>query len=74
MQIFEVRYARSGDVAIAYQVIGSDEGANGTDIVFVRGMSSDLLSTWDVWVREEVHEAAQLAIASFIGWTVFAVD
>ena len=48
VQVPEINYARSGDVAIAYQVIiGSGEGATGTDIVFVRGMSSDLLSTWD---------------------------
>jgi class 3 adenylate cyclase len=39
----EVSYARSGDVAIAYQVVG--EGS--TDIVFVRGIAGDLLSTWD---------------------------
>lgn len=39
----EVRYARSGEVAIAYQVIG--EG--GMDVVFVRHMSGDLLSTWE---------------------------
>lgn len=47
VQIPEVHYARSGDVAVAYQVIGSEDAASGTDIVFVRGMSSDLLSTWD---------------------------
>ncbi|MGH2446550.1 MAG: alpha/beta fold hydrolase [Candidatus Limnocylindria bacterium] len=45
MRLPDVQYARSGDVAIAYQVIGS--GGTGTDIVFVRGMSSDLLSTWE---------------------------
>ena len=39
----EVSYARSGDVAIAYQVIGN--GA--LDLVFVRGVTGDLLSTWD---------------------------
>jgi class 3 adenylate cyclase len=39
----DVSYARSGDVAIAYQVVG--EGP--TDIVFVRGITGDLLSTWD---------------------------
>lgn len=39
----EVRYARSGEIAIAYQVVG--EG--GTDIVFIRHMSGDLLSTWE---------------------------
>ena len=40
----EVSYARSGDVAIAYQVV---EGAGSPDIVFVRGVAGDLLSTWD---------------------------
>src|SRR6478609_1307322 len=39
----DVSYARSGDVAIAYQVVG--EGP--IDIVFVRGIAGDLLSTWD---------------------------
>jgi len=39
----DVSYARSGDVAIAYQVIG--EGP--PDIVFVRGITGDLLSTWE---------------------------
>jgi class 3 adenylate cyclase len=39
----EVKYARSGDVAIAYQVVG--DGA--PDFVFVRGIAGDLLSTWD---------------------------
>ena len=39
----DVSYARSGDVSIAYQVVCS--GA--VDIVFVRGIAGDLLSTWD---------------------------
>lgn len=43
MQLPEVRYARSGEVAIAYQTVG--EG--GSDVVFVRHMSGDLLSTWE---------------------------
>ena len=43
MNLPEVHYARSGDIAIAYQVVG--EG--GTDVVFVRHMSGDLLSTWE---------------------------
>ena len=43
MQPPDVSYARSGDVAIAYQVVGS-----GTpDLVFVRGITGDLLSTWE---------------------------
>jgi class 3 adenylate cyclase len=39
----DVNYARSGEVAIAYQVVG--EGP--TDVVFVRGITGDLLSTWE---------------------------
>jgi class 3 adenylate cyclase len=39
----DVSYARSGDVAIAYQVVGAGD----TDLVFVRGITGDLLSTWD---------------------------
>ena len=39
----DVKYARSGDVAIAYQVVG--EGP--VDIVFIRGITGDLLSTWE---------------------------
>ena len=42
MGIPDVSYARSGDVAIAYQVIGDGS----PDIVFVRGTAGDLLSTW----------------------------
>ena len=43
MQPPEVSYARSGDVAIAYQVVGGGS----PDIVFVRGITGDLLSTWE---------------------------
>jgi class 3 adenylate cyclase len=39
----EVSYARSGEVAIAYQIVGRGP----PDIVFVRGLAGDLLSTWD---------------------------
>jgi class 3 adenylate cyclase len=39
----DVQYARSGDVAIAYQVVG--EGP--VDLVYARGMSGDLLSSWE---------------------------
>ena len=43
MDIPDVHYARSGDVAIAYQVVGSGP----PDLVFVRAYASDLLSTWE---------------------------
>src|SRR5947208_6664634 len=43
VKVPEVHYARSGEVAVAYQVVG--EGP--TDIVFVRGITGDLLSTWE---------------------------
>ena len=39
----DVSYARSGAVAIAYQVVGSGP----IDLVFVRGITGDLLSTWE---------------------------
>ena len=39
----DVSYARSGDVAIAFQVVG----AGPTDVLFVRGITGDLLSTWE---------------------------
>jgi class 3 adenylate cyclase len=44
VEIPDVNYARSGDVAIAYQVVG--EGP--TDVVFVRGTLADLLAGWDM--------------------------
>jgi len=40
----DVSYARSGDVAIAYQVVGDGP----TDVVFVRGTLADLLAGWDM--------------------------
>src|SRR5438128_10146998 len=43
MEIPDVRYARSGDVAIAYQVLGDGP----VDFVWFRGMAGDLLSSWD---------------------------
>ena len=43
VELPEVRYARSGDVAIAYQLVGDGP----PDIVFVRGITGDLLSTWE---------------------------
>jgi class 3 adenylate cyclase len=43
VDIPDIRYARSGDVAIAYQVVGTGP----TNLVFVRAYASDLLSTWE---------------------------
>jgi class 3 adenylate cyclase/alpha-beta hydrolase superfamily lysophospholipase len=43
VEIPDVQYARSGDVAIAYQTFG--EGP--VDLVFVRGFAGDLLSVWE---------------------------
>jgi pimeloyl-ACP methyl ester carboxylesterase len=43
MALPDVNYARSGDTAIAYQVIGGGR----PDIVFARGVTGDLVSTWD---------------------------
>jgi class 3 adenylate cyclase len=40
---FDVRYARSGGVAIAYQVVGEGE----TDLVFVPGYVSNLVYGWE---------------------------
>jgi class 3 adenylate cyclase len=39
----DVSYARSGDIAIAYQIVGTGS----PDIIFVRGITGDLLSTWE---------------------------
>src|SRR6059036_209524 len=39
----DVEYARSGEVAIAYQVFG--EGP--VDLVFARGFAGDLMTTWE---------------------------
>lgn len=43
MEVPEIRYARSGDVSVAYQSFGSGE----IDLVVVRGSLSDLSSVWD---------------------------
>jgi class 3 adenylate cyclase len=39
----DIQYTRSGDVAIAYQVLGDGP----VDVIWFRGMAGDLLSTWD---------------------------
>jgi class 3 adenylate cyclase len=43
MEVPDIQYTRSGDVAIAYQVLGDGP----VDVVWFRGMAGDLLSTWD---------------------------
>src|SRR2546423_14277090 len=43
MQPHEVSYARSGEIAVAYQLVGTGP----PDLVFVRGIAGDLLSTWE---------------------------
>jgi len=43
MDVPEVRYARSGEVAIAYQVFG----AGPVDLVFTRGLVGDILTSWE---------------------------
>jgi class 3 adenylate cyclase len=43
MGIPEVRYARSGEVAIAYQIFGGGP----IDLLFTRGFAGDLLTSWE---------------------------
>jgi class 3 adenylate cyclase/pimeloyl-ACP methyl ester carboxylesterase len=43
MEVPDIQYTRSGDVAVAYQVVGDGP----VDVVWFRGMAGDLLSTWD---------------------------
>ncbi len=43
MRDADVQYARSGEVAIAYQVVGDGP----VDIVFARGFAGELLSMWE---------------------------
>ena len=43
MQMPDLEYARSGEVAIAYQVVGDAE----QDIVWIRGAINDMVSSWE---------------------------
>jgi hypothetical protein len=43
VQTPDVSYARSGEVAIAYQTVGSGS----VDVLFARGFAGDLLSVWE---------------------------
>src|SRR5438067_3416058 len=63
MDVPDIQYTRSGDVAIAYQVLG--EGP--VDVVWFRGMAGDLLSTWDqpLIVRHAVGLAAFSRVLGF---------
>jgi hypothetical protein len=56
VEVPDIQYARSGDVAVAYQVVGDGP----VDVVWFRGMAGDLLSTWDqsLIVRHAIGLAA----------------
>ena len=43
MDVPDVKYARSGNVAIAYQVVGDGP----VDMVFIRGTLAELLTAWE---------------------------
>jgi class 3 adenylate cyclase len=59
----DVQYARSGDVAIAYQTVG--EGP--ADLVFVRGFAGDLLSAWEQpMLTRFIEELASFARVTLI--------
>ena len=57
----EIRYARSGDVALAYQVTGDGP----IDLVFVPGWISNIELAWELHGQEvtgmAVHVAARVA-------------
>ena len=54
----EIRYARNGDVSIAYQVVGDGP----LDLVFVPGFVSHLGVTWeDAWLRQPLERLASFS-------------
>jgi pimeloyl-ACP methyl ester carboxylesterase len=54
----DVRYARSGEVSIAYATVG--EGP--VDVVFVRGFAGDLISAWEQpLLRRFIEDVAEFA-------------
>jgi len=59
----DIQYTRSGDVAIAYQVVGDSPA----DIVWFRGMAGDLMSTWDqpLLLRHAVDLSAYARVLMF---------
>ena len=58
-----VEYARSGEVAIAYQVFGKGP----VDLVFARGFAGDLLTTWEQPLTVSVSH-----LRSRRAWTTYA--
>ncbi len=63
IQVPEVRYARSGDVNIAYQIVGKGE----IDLVFVMGWVSHLDWFW----KEPSFAAFLMSLASFARLIIF---
>ena len=63
MDVPDVRYARSGNVAIAYQVVGDGP----LDLVFIRGTLAELLTAWEqpLWVRHVEGLAASSRVIMF---------
>jgi class 3 adenylate cyclase len=59
----DVKYARSGNVAIAYQVVGTGP----IDMVFIRGTLAELLTAWEqpLWVRQIERFAAFSRVIMF---------
>jgi pimeloyl-ACP methyl ester carboxylesterase len=59
----DVKYARSGNVAIAYQVVGTGP----LDLVFIRGTLAELLTAWEqpLWVRQVEGFAASSRVIMF---------
>jgi class 3 adenylate cyclase len=63
MDVPDVKYARSGNVAIAYQVVGRGP----LDLVFIRGTLAELLTAWEqpLWVRQIEGFAASARVIMF---------
>src|SRR5512132_521416 len=63
MEVPDVKYARSGNVAIAYQVVGTGP----LDLVFIRGTLAELLTAREqpLWVRQIEGFAASARVIMF---------
>jgi hypothetical protein len=64
----ETQYAQSGDLSIAYQVIGD---GGGTDIVFASGFISHIELQWELPFASPVHPLAQCGVPD--EWAVLEV-